>query len=47
MSFKSLAYKALKYSNDINAICKNKIAKRIVRRESGSFIQKLFNGWFR
>ncbi len=42
MNLKSNFYKVLKYSNDINAIKKGKIVKRVARREAGSFIQKLF-----
>ena len=47
MSLKSNIYKALKYSNDINAVVKGKIVKRSVRREAGSFVQRLFNKLFR
>lgn len=35
MSWRSAAYKLLKYSNDLNAINKGKIGKRIARRGLG------------
>ena len=47
MSLKANIYKALKISNDLNAIQKGKIVKRVVRSKSGSFVQKIFNNIFR
>lgn len=35
MSWRSTAYKFLKYSNDLNAIKKGKVKKRIARRGMG------------
>jgi hypothetical protein len=40
-------YKALRIRNDINAIKKKKVGKRIGRRISGSIMQRIFNKLFR
>lgn len=46
MSLKSMLYKLLKYSNDVNAVKKGKVGKRIGRRvvgkAAGKGIGKLF-----
>jgi len=41
MTFKSFLYKALKYSNDFNAIKKGKVIKRVCRRTAGKGISRL------
>lgn len=35
MSWRSKAYKFLKYSNDLNAVSKGKVGKRVARRGLG------------
>ena len=45
MSWRSKAYKFLKYSNDYNAIKKNKIGKRVARRGLGSIFGRLIGKW--
>lgn len=41
MTFKSAIYKALKYSNDVNAVRKNKVPRRIGRRIYGKATGRL------
>lgn len=41
MNFKSALYKALKYSNDINAVQKNRVPRRIGRRLYGKATGRL------
>lgn len=47
MSFKSNVYKALKVSNDINAIQKGKVGKRIGRRVAGKVTGKTIGKLFK
>lgn len=47
MSFKSMIYKLLKYSNDINAIKKGKAGRRIGRRVAGKATGRLFGKLFK
>lgn len=46
MTLKSALYKALKYSNDINAVRKNRVPRRIGRRlygkASGRLARRIF-----
>lgn len=46
MKLKSAIYKGLKVSNDINAIKKNKVPRRIARRAAGKATGKLFKKIF-
>jgi len=41
MSFKSEVYRALRISNDINAVVKGKIVKRIQRRVLGKIFGRI------
>lgn len=41
MKFKTFAYKALKYSNDANAVKKNKVGRRVGRRVYGKATGRL------
>ena len=41
MNFKSEIYRALKYSNDINAVSKGKVVKRVQRRLLGKVFSKI------
>jgi len=41
MNLKSEVYRALKYSNDINAVIKGKVIKRVQRRILGKFFSKI------
>lgn len=47
MSVKSMIYKALRISNDINAIKKGKIAQRVGRRITGRMTSKMMNKMFK
>lgn len=47
MSFKSLIYKLLRISNDINAIKRGKIGQRIGRRVVGKATGRLMNKLFK
>ncbi len=47
MSFKSLIYKILKISNDVNAVRKGKIGRRIGRRASGKVTGKILKNLFK
>ena len=44
---KKLLYKALKISNDVNAVTKGKVGKRIVRRAYGKATGKLARKLFK
>ena len=46
MSFKSLIYKLLKYSNDLNAVQKGKVGRRIGRRVAGKATGRMFGKIF-
>ncbi|HLR67053.1 hypothetical protein [Virgibacillus alimentarius] len=46
MSLKSTIYKMLRISNDINAIKKGKVTRRIGRRAAGKATGKLFKKIF-
>ncbi len=46
MSTKSLIYKLLKYSNDVNAIQKSKVGRRVGRRVAGKATGNLFRKIF-
>ena len=41
MNFKSEIYRALKYSNDLNAVVKGKIVKRVQRRILGKIFGRI------
>jgi len=41
MNFKSEIYRALKYSNDLNAVVKGKVFKRVQRRLLGKLFSKI------
>ncbi|AYP68395.1 hypothetical protein HWB91_gp25 [Bacillus phage vB_BboS-125] len=47
MSWKSMLYKMLKYSNDYNAIKKGKVGRRIGRRVAGKATGRLFGKLFK
>lgn len=47
MNFKSLIYKLLRISNDINAIKRGKIGQRIGRRVVGKATGRLMNKLFK
>jgi len=47
MNFKSLLYKLLRISNDVNAIKRGKIGRRILRRIAGKSTGKLFRKLFK
>lgn len=47
MSFKSLIYQLLKYSNDVNAVRKEKTGRRIGRRIAGKVSGKAFGKLFK
>lgn len=47
MNIKSLIYKALRISNDINAIKKGKVKQRIGRRVAGRAAGKMINKMFK
>jgi len=42
MSFKTLIYRLLKWSNDVNAVQKGKVKRRIARRAAGKATGSLF-----
>jgi len=46
MNFKSVLYKLLRVSNDINAIKRGKVTRRIGRRAAGKVTGKLFRKIF-
>ncbi|MBU5465805.1 hypothetical protein KQI49_03055 [Virgibacillus sp. MSJ-26] len=46
MKFKSTLYKVLRISNDINAIKRGKVTRRIGRRAAGKATGKLFRKIF-
>lgn len=47
MGWKRSIYKALKYSNDINAIQKGKVGRRVGRRVAGKATGRLFGRLFK
>ncbi|MFD2658639.1 hypothetical protein [Gracilibacillus thailandensis] len=47
MSFKSLIYKILKYSNDVDAVRKGKVGKRVGRRVAGKATGKMLKNIFK
>ena len=47
MNIKSMIYTALRISNDINAVKKGKIGKRIKRRVAGKMAGRFINKLFR
>lgn len=47
MNIKSMIYKALRISNDINAIKKGKVGQRIGRRLVGKATGRMMNKWFK
>ncbi|SET83746.1 hypothetical protein SAMN05216389_13611 [Oceanobacillus limi] len=47
MSLKSFLYKALKYSNDVNAVKKGKVGKRVGRRVAGKATGKAMKKLFK
>lgn len=47
MGLKSMIYKGLKYSNDVNAIKKGKVGRRVGRRIAGKSTGKLFGKIFK
>lgn len=47
MNIKSLIYKALRISNDINAIKKGKVKQRIGRRITGKATSRMMNKMFK
>ena len=47
MGLKSLIYQLLKVSNDINAINKGKVGRRVGRRAAGKLSGKAMRGLFR
>lgn len=46
-SWKSQTYRALRYSNDLNAIEKGRVGRRVGRRVFGRATGKLMRGLFR
>ncbi len=47
MNIKSWLYRLLKYSNDVNAVRKDKVGRRIGRRIAGKATGKAFGKWFK
>ena len=47
MRTKTLIYRALKYSNDVNAVRRRKVGRRIARRAAGKTTGRLFAKLFR
>ena len=47
MKLKSLIYKALRISNDINAVRRGRVGKRIGRRVSGRAASKIIRKLFK
>lgn len=47
MSFKSLIYALLKVSNDINAVKKGKVKKRVGRRIAGKATGRAMGKWLK
>lgn len=47
MKFKSQIYKALRVSNDLNAIKKGKFGKRLMRKKGGSLSGKALKNIFK
>lgn len=47
MSLKSWVYKLLAFSNDLNAVEKKKVTRRIGRRAAGKATGKVFRGIFK
>lgn len=47
MSLKSFLYKALKVSNDVNAVQKGKVGKRVGRRIAGKAAGKTIRNLFK
>lgn len=47
MKLKSIIYKALRISNDINAVRRGQVGKRIGRRVSGRFAGKIIRKIFK
>lgn len=47
MRLKSIIYKALRISNDINAVRRGRVGKRIGRRVSGRFAGKIIRKIFK
>jgi hypothetical protein len=43
---KSGIYRALKYSNDVHAVVKNRVPRRVGRRIAGKASGRLFKRWF-
>lgn len=46
MRLKSALYKGLKYSNDINAVRRGKVSRRVGRRVAGKVTGRLFRKLF-
>lgn len=46
MRFKTLVYKALKASNDVNAVSKGKVGRRVGRRIYGKATGRAARKWF-
>lgn len=47
MSFKSFVYSALKVSNDVNAVRRGKVGKRVARRVAGKITGRAMGRIFR
>lgn len=46
MSLKSFLYRALNYSNDVNAVRRGRVRRRVARRIYGKVTGRLAHRWF-